>query len=1245
MSAKAQARVERRDLLLCGAAGLVYAASHQLGTQFLSPISHVSPLWPASGVAIAALLLVPRRLWLGLATCIGAAALVSNLANGNSFRVSVGYTLANLLEFGFGAWLLGRREGRRVSFERVEEVLSLLALATLGTGVAALLGALTTALSNQVGFADAYGIWWVANSLGILLVTPLVVTFAKVLSARPLVRPRRPLEATAFFVSWCVATWLSFRDETPGPLAPRPYALIALLAWAALRLGQRGVTLSLALLAGVAVTSAASPGSSASLGLLDPTERLLSVQVYLAITSITGLLLAASATETHAAEQSANDGRSRLRALGEVAQRDAERLRLALDATRMGTWEWNLSTNDVVWSEGVEAMFGLGKGQFRGTFEAYSELLYPEDRERALLTIQRTANGENPDFKLEHRVIWPDGSLHWVEGRGQLHRDEATGVARMIGTIVDVSERKLSDAKLRNANRALRTLSNCNQALVHARTESELLHEVCRVIVEDGGYGLSCVGFAVPDQPGTVRLTAHSGGEKLSPEPIEPALAETTSAVLRKGEPILSAGAERTLVVPLKNGVQTFGVILVRAADAQAFDAAEIELLRELAEDLSYGIQTLRARIDQQRAEEAVVAGEALLRQFIKHTPAAVAMFDTEMRYLYAAERWLVDYHLEGQDVIGRSHYEVFPDIPEEWKAIHRRVLAGAVERREEDPFPREDGSMEWLAWDVRPWRKAGGEIGGLIMFTQVITQRKLVEERLRRSEDRFRRLIENASDMITVLSNTGMIRFQSPSSERVLGMPPEELVGRSVFELLHPDDLSLTSETLRNAENNPAVPAVVKVRLRHRDGAFRLVECIGRSVPGESPDGYLVVNTRDITESAALQEQLRQTQKLEALGTLAGGIAHDFNNILSAIISFTELAKMDNPDNAELSDNLSEVLKACGRATNLVSQILSFSRQQRQERRKIPITPVIGEVLRLLRSSLPSTIEIGKNFEPNLPQVLADATQLHQVLMNLCTNAAHAMNGRGQLKVTLSAYKLPPNAQSPHPELAPGDYLRLEVSDTGMGMDAAVANRIFEPFFTTKRPGEGTGLGLSVVHGIIKDHDGVITVESEVGRGTTFRIYLPAVIAETRVEPDQVLEGVPRGRGERVLFVDDEPTLCDAAERILLRLGYQPIVFPSSELAFQALQRDPHRFDVVLTDLTMPNMTGVDLISEVRKLRPSLPIVLTSGYSGSLTSQTMAELGVQAVIDKPLDYRALGLAMARCCSTALGLDRAPQAG
>ena len=427
-------------------------------------------------------------------------------------------------------------------------------------------------------------------------------------------------------------------------------------------------------------------------------------------------------------------------------------------------------------------------------------------------------------------------------------------------------------------------------------------------------------------------------------------------------------------------------------------------------------------------------------------------------------------------------------------------------------------------------------------------------------------------------------------------------------------------------------------------------IECINRTLKGNDrhllikssiPPGYenswerVFISVYDLTERIEAEKekkdlgrQLRQAQKMEAVGTLAGGIAHDFNNILSAVIGFTEMAMEDAPPDTALTYNMEQVLQAGLRAKHLVQQILAFSRQSEHEMRPVQLGRIIQEACDLLRASLPTTIEIEADIRTDA-FIMGDPTQMHQVLMNLCTNAGHAMRDRGgRLTITLREAAAEEMREKRLPGMTAEAYLALTVADPGHGIPGNILDRIFDPFFTTKEHTEGTGMGLSVAHGIVKSHRGSIDVESRTGEGTLFRIYLPRIVTEAR-EENRAAAPLPEGT-ERVLFVDDEAMLVDMTRQILQRLGYQVTACTSSVEALAYCRNDPQAFDLVITDMTMPHMTGKELAQELLLLNPVLPIILCTGFSETITEDAAKRIGIQAFILKPIVMADLAKTMRR---------------
>jgi len=641
---------------------------------------------------------------------------------------------------------------------------------------------------------------------------------------------------------------------------------------------------------------------------------------------------------------------------------------------------------------------------------------------------------------------------------------------------------------------------------------------------------------------------------------------------------------------------------------------------------------------DRKKAEEALRESEEQHRQIVESSTDAILVRSGDI-IIYAnsaAVRLFRASHTG--DLVGKSYLGlVHPDDRQE--SIER--IKKGIKNRWIAP-PREHRIMA-LNGQVLHVESTGvpiqykGETQLFGVFRD-ITERRQFDEKLRETERKYRELAESLPQVIFEVDSNGNLVYLNQTGYALFGYTPEDLAnGFNVLEAFIPEDRErIANDIMLNVQGQKVgrqeYTAVKKDGTKFPVGVH--ANRVMREQKATGVRGILIDFTatkRAEEEKKKLEIQLQQAQKMEAIGALAGGIAHDFNNILSAIIGYTELAML-NEGAEHCTAELKEALIAANRAKDLVKQILAFSRQTDEERMPVRVALVAKEAVRFLRATLPATIEIKTRIDDKSGAVLANSVELHQIIMNLCTNAQHAIGEQaGLLEVAVQNTEVDLSRKNDIIELEIGSYVRISVKDTGYGMAPDLMKRIFDPYFTTKEKGVGTGLGLAVVHGIVKKYGGTIQVESELGKGTTFHIYLPKadIAAPIKAEPP-----IPvMGGSERILFVDDEKMLVDIGQQALQRLGYDVVSRTSPIEAFELFKAKPDFFDLVITDKTMPGMTGDALARKLMSIRPDLPVIICTGYSQAIDQERAMQIGIKAFVMKPILINEIASAVRKALS------------
>jgi len=650
--------------------------------------------------------------------------------------------------------------------------------------------------------------------------------------------------------------------------------------------------------------------------------------------------------------------------------------------------------------------------------------------------------------------------------------------------------------------------------------------------------------------------------------------------------------------------------------------------------EISLNNEALQAEIARRKAiADDLSRSEARYRGFFNQSPLGIGLFDSSARLIEANQAYLDIFGVGKAAAVEGLQLSTMLSPPEkadvvlgQGETVHYRSTCDFDHVSAMNLYLSDHTGLRHLDIVIVPLRREGHEVVSYLAQVQDVT----VHIESEAEHSRLVAAIEQSAEAIVITDADGVIEYVNPQFEQTTGYTMDEVRGQ-------------TMRVLKSGKHEQAfykgmwdtikAGQIWRGTIVNRKKSGQLFQERATISPVKNENGEIinfVAVTLDVTHETEMEERLQQAQKMEAIGTLAGGIAHDFNNILTSIIGYTQLAETETEDNETAQTYLGQVRKAGNRAADLIKQILSFSRNSMKERSLLNFASLVKEALKLLRSTIPTTIEIHQEVDESCGLILADATQMHQVVMNLCTNAYHAIEEHGTITVALDEVTLDQVSPGMRADPRSPRYARLVVRDTGCGMDPDIEQRIFEPYFTTKQGGEGTGLGLSMVHSIVYAHDGYISVDSRQGEGTTFTLMFPVARAGIEAEEEAPSVEMLPGGTERILFVDDEEMITFLARTLLEGLGYEVVACTDSQLALASFRDKPESFDLLVTDQTMPGLTGIDLAAEVRKIREGIPVILCSGYSPDMTMRKMREVGISEYVMKPIDRAMLAQAVRR---------------
>lgn len=872
-------------------------------------------------------------------------------------------------------------------------------------------------------------------------------------------------------------------------------------------------------------------------------------------------------------------------------------LSFALEKSHIGWWSMNIEDGSAFRTIEHAKIFGYDSTDQEWSFQKFLDHVVPEDRDRVSARIQHSKTTQT-GLHFECRIRRNDGEQRWIMVIGGFQHDDLHGKKLLAGIIMDISDRKATEIELRDA----RTKFDLALKAAHAGVW-EMNMETGKAIWSNEIGRLLGLEQQTPPSFDLWMKAIHPDDRQTVIDTIE----ETTRKAIESNMEYRVCWPDGSIHWLMSRGKPVYndqgkwtgylGTIIDTTERRELLESmrqSELEY-RSLFENMPNGFAYCQALYDEN---------------------------DTVKDFMYIEVNRKFEELLSMKDVVGKRATEIIPEIrttdPELFRVADRTVKSGQPQYF--DYFL--NALQEWFSFSVYSPKP-----DFFIVIFDIVTKRKQIEQSLRESEHKYRTITEQISEIVFVTDFTGIVRYISPSIQKTAGYRPEEVIGHSFFEFLAEDEIERAQEKIGEAIARRLDSEIFELKYKKNDGSNLYGEVGVRYFQEGHGNDYsgMIGVIRDISrrkkaeeEKKILELQLQKAERLETLGKLAGGIAHDFNNLLSPILGYAELGMLAAAEEGYDPEYYTAIVQASERAKHMIAQILSFSKSHEIAPKVVRVQSIIEEALLLLRPSIPANIRIEKHIDDSCGNILIDPSKLHQIIINLCTNAWQAIDKSDGL-ITIELRQITPGKAlvKKLPVLTAHSYVELSISDNGIGMDKATMERIFEPFFTTKAADKGSGLGLSVVHGIVTSYKGEILVESQPGQATTFRVYLPVIGERSDQKSSRPAPGHGKGK---ILFVDDEQIILNMISTMLTKQGFEICAIKNPREAIELFRRNLGQFDLVITDLTMPELSGLELSAELRKASPRIPIILMTGFGKNIEdSRSLNEHGICKILKKPV--------------------------